>query len=162
MIIPTYSMFRNMFATSSTVAPDGYFVWPVANVNVSAFTGLTKPRYPGFPTFPVELFATGVVAADAVRNTDDYHWYISQRTDDPAKQYLVATNPTPSPTQSFSGTLRISMTSLGSTLFPTANEERTLGLFRHVDIYVKRISDGKIQHVRPIDTLMANLDYSVQ
>ena len=154
MIIQRYQDFRNIFATTTTVANDGFYVWPVANVGQAGFTGLTRSTVP--VTFPITLHATGSLNADSSFGVDEFDWYLSQRTDDPSDQYLSITVVTPT-TVSYSGSIQISKTSLGTATYPGVTEDDLIGLFRHVDIYVQKRSNNLIQHAIPLNSLLADL-----
>lgn len=155
-ILGTYGQFRAVFATSALLANDGYRIWPVANVNQAGFTGLTKPSSAGFNPFPMTLHATGSLVADSVFGTDQYDWYVSQRTDDPARQMLSITQYPPT-TSTYSGSIVIDVTSLATSTFGTGTEDAMVGILRHVDIYVQRRSDDLIQHLLPLSSLLASL-----
>lgn len=145
MIITTYTQFRAIFATSSTLAADGFEVWPVAMLRANGFdggiTGMPKP----VTAFPVTLTCNGQAADGGAA----FRWYLSQRTDDTAKQYLYCSQL--SATQS--GSVVIGLTSLGVAELglagPTAavTEEQLIRLLKHCDLYVQRVSDDAIQHL---------------
>lgn len=148
--------------TSSFIDDDGYDRWPLTYVRLagsgfgaasgsgnpgSTITGVPTP-YAGSP-FTVTCNA---VAADAVRGVDEYRWYLSQRTDTPASQHLDIYQLASTPTQSFSGTVRIVHTALAQSAFGfTGSSDFTPDmvplLFRNCHLYVQRISDNAIQWV---------------
>ena len=97
------------------------------------------------------------LAADAVKGTDEYHWYLSQRTDDPAKQYLSIAQKADTAAQSFSGSVSIVHTAFAvsdldltaATIYLARRE-----LFGHCDLYCQRIADGAIQWIRIYNEMM--------
>ena len=89
------------------------------------------------------------LAADAVFGVDEYDWYFSQRTEDSRLQYFTPTAIPLAGLQSFSGSLRlftnpaqilqgIGWDSSPSTLTPSI----IVKLFKYLDVYVRRRSDG--------------------
>lgn len=144
MICIDYTTFRYTFATSATVANDGHRAWPVANLGLNSFAQPT-----GLPTvittmdLPIILTANAG-AADAVFLVDEYHWFLSQRTDVAAIQYLAITR-SDTPPSSHSGSVRIGRTGGGGTVLGDYDAIRSI--FRDVHLYVKRVSDGAIQHI---------------
>jgi hypothetical protein len=111
----------------------------------AGFTGIDKPYL--WQTMTVTV---NNQAADAVYGVSDYHWYLTQRTDDASVQYLSIVQKPDSGGQSFSGTVLIDHTAtataeLGITGIPTMAQLR--GLFIHTELYCKRVSDGAIQWV---------------
>lgn len=116
----------------------------------------------GIPTpyigaaFEVTVNATG---EDAVFGVDDYDWYMSQRTDDAAVQYLTIVQRADAGGESFSGTVAIAHTAnatsvLGLSTPPTP--QQVTWLFKHVDLYAKRLSDGAIQWRNLLRAMVAN------
>jgi len=88
-------------------------------------------------------------AADAVKGTDEYHWYLSQRTDDPAKQYLsVLHYNVPVIANTYSGSVRLIVSALATSelgLSGVPTPTQTAEVFKHCDLYCIRVSDGAIQ-----------------
>lgn len=134
---------------------DGYEVWPASNVRLaSSGFGDTASTLTGIPvpyTGSSFLVSCNAVAADAAPGTDDYDWYFSQRTDLIGGQMLSIVQQPPSGGNTFSGTVRITETALavselGAVVADTV-PQRTVDLFKHCDIYVRRISDEAIQWV---------------
>ena len=140
--------------TSYWLDRDGYeeFPGPFGHTNLvrsggfsGGFTGIPQP-WTGF-VFSVTCNAT---TADAVPGTDEYHWYLSQRTDNPAKQYVSVVpyaNPFV-PGNTYSGTIKIDDTALAASelgislpVTPTQISE----VFKHCDLYCIRVADGAIQ-----------------
>jgi hypothetical protein len=88
-------------------------------------------------------------AVDGVPGVDEYDWYLSQRTDTVAAQFLsivpytLAVAPA-----THSGTVTIQHTALATTelgLASPISDAQLRDLFRSTDIYVRRRSDGAIQ-----------------
>ena len=138
------------------IDPDGLERWPVANVNSTwvntfEFFADSGPFVPlvGFGDYIVTVNA---VAADAVQGTDEYAWFLSQRTEDTAQQSLTIEDTPDAAGQSFSGTIRLRHTQLaldeyglteGVALTPT----QTAAMFKNVHVYIQRLSDDAIQFV---------------
>lgn len=116
----------------------------------AGFTGIPHPAPGGVgASFDVSCNAGAV---DAVPGVDEYHWYLSQRTDDPARQYLsVSRLPCPTYTpDTRSGSVRIRFTTLANTDFgvvTSTTPETLCELFKHTHLYCLRVSDGAIQWV---------------
>jgi hypothetical protein len=145
MILLNYSTFRAAFATGSTLANDGLEVWPVANLRASGFNG-------GFSGISVPVLAFPLtISCNAQANdplvsgkyTNSYNWYLRQRTDDAASQVLSLTQHSAAK----SGTVLLNRSALGLSLYPTVNFDSVIGLFRHTELYVQRLSDKAIQFV---------------
>lgn len=145
MILPNYTTFRAFFATSATLAADGLEVWPVAELRsggfTGGFTGIAKP----ITAFPITISCN----AQAADGGAAFNWYLSQRTDDPTKQYLSITQL--SATQSGSvvlalTSLAVSELGLGSAT-AAVGEAELIRILKHCDLYVQRVSDDAIQHV---------------
>lgn len=136
------------------LANDGYeeFPGPFGHTNLvrsggftAGFTGVPHP-YAGV-SFQVTCNGG---AADAALGVPDFHWYLSQRTDDSTKQLLTITEKAATITQSFSGSVNIvhsatGTTELGALTNPTMDQ--IVALFKHCHLYVRRNSDGAIQWV---------------
>lgn len=145
MIVPNYTTFRAAFATSSTPALDGLEEWPVAELGSGGFTegfsGISKP----ITSLPITISCNG--GGDDSGTT--YRWYLSQRTDDPTKQFLSITHPSALQT----GSVVLALTALAVSALGLAGATATLTegdlirLLKHVDLYVQRASDKAIQHV---------------
>ena len=168
MIYATYNQFRNGFATSTDLDITGRKVWPVDKLQtsfsfefpgagVTGGTGLvilglssdvSKAAVHG-ATFPWKLTMNGDLK-DAVFGVDEWDWYLSQRTDDPARQYLTMyridneAGPDLDP-KTTSGRVRLGLTSLGTSTFGTTLTPGQLSrLFESVYVYVQRRSDDFI------------------
>ena len=92
--------------------------------------------------------------ADAAPFVDEYNWYLSQRTDDPALQYLQLNLPLPTygPPNTYSGTVSLYHTSFALTdLGVSGPSDFTMTiireLYKNTALYCQRISDGSIQWV---------------
>lgn len=143
----------------------GFEVWPVALMRAGgpAFDdGIS-----GFNTVPYVNATLTLTAetggSDAVYNTDEYDWYLSQRTDTPGIQYLsiIKGADTAGPV-SHSEEVQLAPTAFAATKFGfTLGDGLPLDpnivrmLFNHCDLYVRRISDGAIQRVDLLEAIMA-------
>ena len=128
---------------------DGQPQWPIALLDSGGFTN----GFSGIPTpyaavaFEVTVNST---AADTVAGVDEYHWYLSQRSDVVAKQYLSIAQKAPVGINTYSGTVSIVHSALATAVFaPSApiDPATQRKLFKLMHLYVKRISDGAIQWV---------------
>ncbi len=109
------------------------------------FTGIDKPY-----TGPPMTISINGGAADAVFGVADYHWYLSQRTDEPTEQYLTCVQKADSGGNSYSGTVLVNRTELANKelqITTTPNMNQVRGLFINCHLHVKRVSDGAIQWV---------------
>jgi hypothetical protein len=159
-------------ATASLMAQacdtDGYPTWPVGNVRLPASgfgdTGSTLmgiPR-PWTGTTAAIYVTCNMGADDAVLGVDDYDWYLSQRTDDPARQLLTVTEDLSTwPLSTLSGSIVITPNSVAvsdigySWAFPGLLPREYLApIFTRCHLYVMRRLDGAIQWV---DLLQAQI-----
>lgn len=137
----------------------GWERWPVEYMRVGDGGAPFAGGATGFSATPYDgstvLLTVNGAAADAVYGTDEYDWYLSQRTDEPAKQYLeiVQAYDDVGPT-SFSGTCRVTPTALAEAKFDFVvgagtpiDPDVTRMLFRSCDLYVRRVTDQAIQRV---------------
>lgn len=148
MILSTYAEFRWMFKASSTLALDGF---PVFNYAKVSSTKLTLPTTPTVST-PIVVTQNGG-ANDAVANVDEWHWYLSQQSDDLTKAYwypipnalsYYTSVPTPT-TATQSGTLQIYQSASGVAAYAASPTPETLfRLAFDVVVYGLRVSDGTI------------------
>jgi hypothetical protein len=138
--------FRTAFVDDAgNIGPDGAPVWDHALVREfgfdDGFTGIDRP----IAAFPITVSCDG----QAVSTANAYHWYLSQRTDDPALQWLSVTQSNPAQ----SGTVTISLTAkcvtdMGlSTTTDNMTEPLLREILKHVDLYVCRTLDFSIQWV---------------
>lgn len=158
MIVYNWSTFRNVFAIFPyEYDVSGIEIWPVDYVRINGFTEITLPVVPSAPDemFPLIITANDG-AFDAVPFVDEYDWYVSQRTDDLAKQYLsVQRHDFAEGTKS--GSIQIGDTALaddelgGIDASPSAAQLQRL--FNRVTIYCQRRSDKSIQLVQPTFTI---------
>ncbi len=140
MICHTYSEFRSVFAPGVvTVDAAGYETWPLARLRAGGFA---KPVLPeALIAFPLD-FTINDSALDGDDPDAPYSWYLSQRTDDPAKQMLsIIDYPGQSGTITIDGTALLNDTYTGGGLGP----EAILQVFANVWIYVVRAGDNAIQ-----------------
>lgn len=169
MIVSSYAAFRSTFADVGAItAFDGFLEWPgAALLRASGFTGTLQvqpyvggpwisfdgvafPTAQAFPDFPI-VVTCNAGASDATYGVDEYDWYVSQRTDVEASQYLtVGRNDLPGST-SRSGSIVIGVDATNrARLLPDhvgasyTDAELTL-LLKHVHVYVRRRSDGAYQ-----------------
>lgn len=146
MILLRWLDFRTAFVDDvENIGPDGVPAWNHDKMRSAGFddgfTGIDRP----IAAFPI------TVSCDSQATTvvDAFHWYLSQRTDDPALQWLSITQ---SDTAK-SGTVTISLTAKCVTDMglDTTTDDMTEPLLReilkHVDLYVCRATDFSIQWV---------------
>ncbi len=155
MVLLTFPGFRAAFSPSGNDG-DGYPTWPVDKVRITGFNaGLT-----GIPR-PITAFSTGLVISCngvAVDGGAAFDWYLSQRTDDPARQYLAMRQHT----DTRSGTVLLTTTATGRAAVGMAlpnspiNEDQATRLFKDVTLYVRRVSDGAIQLVQFLPYTLAS------
>jgi len=133
---------------------DAVETWPIAKVRsggfTGGFTGIAKPIL----VVPVSL-TVNATALDAVSGTDEYDWWVSQRTDTLADQMLKVWDYhhffNVVPTRS--GTIILALSDLGMSklgfidTFEFVTIDQVIRLFRNVHVYCRRISDGAIQWV---------------
>lgn len=92
-------------------------------------------------------------AADSVFGTDEYDWYLSDRTDDPGKRFLDIVQRPSSGGNSYSGSVDISLSALclselGINPATTPLTQSELAIcFKFAHLYCRRVSDGAIQWV---------------
>lgn len=142
--------------TFQPLDPDGYESWPVDLVRLpgsgfgnagSTLTGL--PKTPPFYSHSSYTISCNAGAADAVPGTDEYDWYVSQRTDDPTIQ-AISVDPAPlSGGDSFSGSVVLTFepSLLNLAAPPDLDSGDIVRVFKNVHVYVQRKSDKAIQWV---------------
>jgi hypothetical protein len=137
---------------------DGLETWPVANVRAGGFDdGFTNATTVYTMGNYLKLIPVGVSGVDAVLGVDEYDWYVSQQSDDPAAQLWSITNEPSDATNSRSGQLRLQSTALATTEFPgvtVCTPDATALLFRNVHVYCRRISDGAIQWIDMLEEML--------
>lgn len=157
MIIRTHSAFRANFAITTDLDTSGYEEWPVEKVRSGGFDGSTIGTRLQVPadfsslSFPIDITCNNF-ALDLSPPTDEYDWYVSQRTDDPDGQALSVED---FALQS-SGRLVLNLTALGADTYPTIDTDAIINIFRNVYVYVRRRSDGAIQWASLIDSLFSD------
>lgn len=157
-ILTTYAAFRNTFAVVAGLANDGLPIWPYAKLHVVGFTSTwTIPNSlpSGFESGTAWTITINGAVNDAVAGVSEYYWYLSQRTDDPTKQYFTISHPDVLP-NTRSGTVNIVFSALGQSLYSTVDSSNISTLFANVDLYVQRISDDAIQHKMLLDVLLGD------
>lgn len=144
MILQRYQDFRMAFAdVGAATANDGFKEWPVGRVRASGFS--SSLSIPVIQSFPITI-TCNAQASDAVAGVDEYDWYLSQRTDTPAIQYLSL-----AAVANKSGTVTLDVTGQVANLLPGVNSsdyvsDHNLALIcKHAAIYVQRRSDKAIQ-----------------
>lgn len=147
-IYTTYAQFRNAFAQAPVVGTDGLYAWTGAGVVTNL--GLTVPTLISAFPFQISVNAT----ADPTPGVDRYDWYLSQRTDNPARQYLTISR-ADSPPATYSGIVSIGLTAAAIALGYAAPLSTTeiLTLFTDVDIYVRNVSTLTVQHALLLEGL---------
>lgn len=126
---------------------DGFETWPVAQLRAGGFDdGITFA--PAIPDLTNSLLITcNALAFDAVNGTDEFDWYVSQRSDEPAGQFWAVTAAL-SPLGSRSGTIKLDATAVATDEFPgmtLVTPAALSGCFQNVHVYCRRRSDGAIQ-----------------
>jgi hypothetical protein len=152
MILPTYSAFRTAFAVDPTILDAaGAPLWTTALLRTNAFASLTGIATP-VAAFPVTVTCNGGAADGGAA----FDWYLSQRTDVVAKQYLVIAQLSPA----HSGSVVIWITALALSVLDIPainspiNEEQLTHLFRDVTLYCQRRSDKSIQLAQLLHTTL--------
>jgi hypothetical protein len=150
-VIANYTTFRAYFATAATLDVDGMEVWPVANVRASGFTGGFTGIGAPIQAFPITVSCNGG-ATDAADGTT-YAWFLSQRTEDTAAQWMSIVHST----AGTSGTVTISLTAKCVTDLGLASATASLTddelqrIVKHCHLYCQRQSDKAIQWVDILD-----------
>lgn len=123
--------------------------WPLSNVRANSFDGGIVGMPAPYTGLVITLVANGTAGsptADAAAGTDEYHWYLSQRTDEPARQLWSATPYVDGTSSTYSGAILIGPTALNASLYDLSIDSEDLAaVLRHVHLYCLRISDGAIQ-----------------
>ncbi len=140
------------------IARDGYEEWPGLFAGQAGRTNLVRANgfaggFSGIPGSAVGqnfLVSVNGQAPDAVAGVDEYDWYLSQRTDDPAKQWLSCATAHFLGANTYSGTVLIATTALANAelgLGLTLTVEQQIEVFRFCHLYCRRRPDGAIQWV---------------
>lgn len=156
MIITKYRTFRRVFAEpGAQLARDGFPEFPVALVRANGFENTITVS--ALTSFPLDI-TCNAEAADAVKNVDEYDWFVSQRTDVQANWPFTVTRIPAGTVESYSGSIRLEPSAATEAEFP---EPFTLAvveqLWFQVDVYVKRRSDGAIQRFSMLKYVQDNL-----
>lgn len=130
--------------TGATYYVDGYETWPRDNVRAGGFSDTWNLLPRPITGFPAQLTVNSLV--DDVTAGTSYVWYVRQRTDDVAKQWLSVTHADPAST----GTIALSLTAkcatdIGAVDLTKLTIEQQRRILRNVWVFVKRLSDGAIQ-----------------
>ncbi len=150
----------SVLLTGRWLDADGYEAWPgsqtdrhddkLANLMRSGgfdggFTGV-----PALYTGAAFNVSVNALAADSTPGTDEYDWYLSQRTDVTSRQLLDIDEYYVGDTNTYSGSVTIvhnalATTELGSLTAPSVDQ--VLQLFNRCHLYCRRRSDGAIQWI---------------
>lgn len=145
------------------IDPGGYERWPVDRVNpavngLGLLTGLPTPWVP--LVVPIVLRVNSSYVDDATPFVDEYDWFISQRTEDPAKQLLEFTEvPVSVSGDTFSGSMRMQITTLGfaetgAAIGVPLTPFQTAQLFKNVDVYVKSLLGAAMLNIQYTNLLV--------
>jgi hypothetical protein len=145
MILSTYDLFRATFATTTDRDVAGWEEWPTTNVVYASEVGFHLALPTALNT--TQIISVNALANDAVAHVDEFDFYLSQRTDDPAAQLLSIQRSDIAP-NTRSGTILMLpknplMLSLYGSLFPLPPEQG-IAIFRDTWLYVRRRSNGHI------------------
>lgn len=152
MIITNYADFRNIFGAGEPAADDGLPRWPVDKMLslIAPGFGIIKPWSTWQITFPKRITASA--GLDAVLGVDEWHWYLSQPTENTTPR-LQLTRDDNLPVSTHSGTTLISLTAAGlaaiagadgSPVYSAATIDK---LFKGCFVYVFNIGDEEISAV---------------
>lgn len=129
---------------SCALDPDETPRFPYENVragSIGSITGMPSP-YTGIQ----QVLTVNAGAADASAGVDEYHWYLSKRTDEPTKMLWTAIQYVDGSSNTFSGSVFLTPTALYADLYSlTVNNEDLSAALRNVHLYCVRVSDGAIQ-----------------
>lgn len=152
MILQNYSAFRTVFAVDSGVLDAaGAPLWDASLLRINGFAALTGIPRP-VTQFPIIVTCNGGAADGGAA----FDWYLSQRTDDTTKQYLVCAQLD----LTHSGSAIVALTALAGTVLgipaynSPVNEDQVTRLFRDVTIYCQRRSDKAIQLAQLLTTTL--------
>ncbi len=149
MVIAFYSAFRSIFAvTGAPTADDGMLEFPgTSKLRTGGFTGLETPT---ITTFPFDVTCN----AGAVDGGAAFDWYLSQRTDMPASQYLTCKQLDGTK----SGTVTIDTVDANVALLlpgvdPSdyTDDDNLAMILKHCHLYVQRRSDDAYQWIKLYD-----------
>jgi hypothetical protein len=155
MIVPSYNLFRAMFAPGASPGPGGWEAWPGSSV-------IYPPGEAGFNLrLPTDLTPQTVIlsvnstgpgldgADDATPWVDEFDWYVSQRTEIAGQQPLNVRSYNQAHlnlSNTKSGTIYLSpLRYVDFSLVPPAvRSEDLANVYRDVFVYVRRRSNGHI------------------
>lgn len=154
-IINTYADFRAIFANggvdeAATMALDGFQPWPVANLRANSIPEIVLSSGP----FTALSFRVSI-NAEAADGGSSFDWYLSQRTDDPARQWFLAYQYS----ALRSGTLSIELSAIGiaelglDSSGDTVTADQAALALKYCDAYCLRRSDGAIQRALITDLI---------
>lgn len=147
-VIARYTDFRAIFADGGfdpmgPVASDGMAPWPADFLRLNAIPEIVLSEdTPTLATLSLRL----TINAEAV-STGTFDWYVSQRTDDPARQWFTV--------YQYSairdGTIVLDISTVGmaelglDSVIDAVTDEQAAAAVKYVDVYCRRRSDGAIQ-----------------
>lgn len=150
-VVQRYTDFRSIFAEggvdpNATMALDGMQPWPVDLLRANAIPEIVlSDDTPDLSPLSLRL----TINAGAVDGGAAFDWYVSQRTDDPAKQWFTVTPYSPVR----SGTIVVEISAVGMaelgivTALDVVTTDQQAAAVRFVDVYCKRRSDEAIQRL---------------
>jgi hypothetical protein len=147
-------------STDSLEEYPGLFAGQAGHTNLVRANGFNA-GFTGIPTGAVgQNFFVSVngQAPDAIAGVDEYDWYLSQRSDDPAKQWLSCATAHFFSSDTYSGTVLVATTALANAelgLGLTLTVEQQIEVFRFCHLYCRRRSDGAIQWVDLLKAMFA-------
>lgn len=133
--------------TGATHENDGAETWPTALVRANSFSSTWSLLPRPITICPAQLTVNALVT-DATAGTS-YRWYLRQRTDVVADQWLSIAHANPLST----GTITITITTAGvaalglATASTKMSTDQQIRLLRNVTVFCRRDSDGAIQFV---------------
>jgi hypothetical protein len=149
VLLYDYSTFRSVFATSSTPDAAGYETWPSASIRASGFDdGFTGIGVATVAAFPITITVGGSVA---------HHAYLSQRTDDPTKQYLAIVDATSYPDAWTLSLTALAVSELGlASSVAAVTEENLKHILTDCTLYVQLVSNNAIQAIDLLDAAIVD------
>jgi hypothetical protein len=134
---------------SAFIDVGGFERWPVDLVDHPPLPQIEGADLP-YDGTPMTIHVGAGV--DATPGVDEADWYVSQRSDDPAKQYLAVTQTAASPGQTRSKAIDLIHTPLAESEFGVAlgvrpTPDQLINLFRYVHIYFRFRSSSRIKWV---------------
>ncbi len=118
---------------------DGRRSWPVADVRKSGFdSGITGATENISVATAFDL--TADAGPDSVLGTDEYNWYVSQRTDVPADQEFTITQKPNDGSGSYSGVINVAFAN--QTPGDPLTAEQVNQIFKHTTVYVVLSKSG--------------------